>query len=144
MIKTNYFGEILQKFLETLTAILNFKSYYFRKTVGYGNFRTNHSVIFKQRQVFWNLQTFHFILTRMISVKNIYIHNKSKENQCLQRGFKGCLCHLCFAKKYINVRFEEICSRKKLSVDEVIYFVYYVSYNFICQTASTNLKVIWI
>ena len=49
MIKTNYFGEILQKFLETLTAILNFKSYYFRKTVGYGNFRTNHSVIFKQR-----------------------------------------------------------------------------------------------
>ena len=90
MIKTNYFGEILQKFLETLTAILNFKSYYFRKTVGYGNFRTNHSVIFKQRQVFWNLQTFHFILTRMISVKSIYIHNKSKENHCLQRGFKGC------------------------------------------------------
>ena len=49
MIKNNYFGEILQKFLETLTAILNFKLHYFRKTVGYGNFRTNHSVIFKQR-----------------------------------------------------------------------------------------------
>ena len=71
-----------------------------------------------------NKHTYTYPCLCKISGRNTYIHNESRENNSLQRDFKGCWWACNRVKNFINERIEEICSHEKLFVEEVIYFIH--------------------